>query len=210
VFETVKLWCETADAGFRTVFDNERKIFTFELYRGRKTSCIFAKEFENLLSAQYTESVADFSNAALVKGEGEGGERAAVTVFGGDGKEPSGKDRFELYVDAKDLQSEQGEDTPPIPEADYRELLIFRGMEKLAQRAHVLSFDAAVNTHGNLRYKADFDLGDTVKVQSKEWGAELDAQITEITEFTDGEGVSLDLVFGNSLLTLTQKLRKGF
>jgi len=71
----------------------------------------------------------------------------------------------------------------------------------------VQSFDASVNPHGNLRYKTDFDLGQTVKVISKKWGVTLNARITEVEESYDAAGQSITVVFGKGVLTLFQKLK---
>jgi hypothetical protein len=75
---------------------------------------------------------------------------------------------------------------------------------------HIQSFDAAVNTRGNLVYKQDFDIGSRVSVVSKKWGVTVTTRITEITETYDGQGLTLDVVFGKGLMTLSQILREGF
>jgi hypothetical protein len=71
------------------------------------------------------------------------------------------------------------------------------------------SFDAAVNPHGNLTYKVDFDLGQIVQVVSKRWGVTLTARITEIEENYDADGQSLNIVFGKGILSLMQRLKGG-
>ena len=54
--------------------------------------------------------------------------------------------------------------------AAYIDTLTFRGQSKLNEQTIRYSFDTSVNPHGNLTYKTDFDLGQTVKVISKAWG----------------------------------------
>lgn len=187
--------CEVADTGIKTVFSPTTKNFTVRLYKGALSQAIFSKEYENLISQIYTQSVVNYANVALVGGEGEGVDRVfAVT---GDG---SGVTRRETFVDAKDLRSEDfGE--------EYTVALLFRGQSKLSELSMTQSFDAAVNPHGNLRYKIDFDIGQTVKVLSKKWGVTLTTRITEIEESYDSDGQSLGITFGKGVLTLFQSLK---
>lgn len=203
--EVIKNWCELADCGFRTVFDNVNRQIFFELYAQETKPCIFAKEYENVLSEEYSHSRFNLRTVALVKGEEDEDIRATVVVGGG-----AGNNRYELYVDAKDLQSEikdnNGNVTDNLSESEYEELLIFRGEQKLAEKYEVISFDANVNTRGNIRYKTDYDLGDSVIIQSRDWGVSLNVRITEITETYDRTGLSLELTFGKGFLTLAQKI----
>lgn len=188
--------CEASDVGIKTVFDPTTKVFTIRLYEGGQSQAVFAEEYENLTSQIFTQSAVDYSSIALIGGEGEGIERVFVTTGGG-----SGVDRREIFVDAKDLRNE---DFP----SGYTDALTFRGQSKLGERAMTQSFDAAINPHGNLRYKTDFDLGQTVKVFSKKWGVTLETRITEIEETYDADGMSIDVVFGKGILTLSQKLKE--
>ncbi len=188
--------CEASDVGVKTVFDPTAKTFTVRLYEGAESQAVFAEEYENLTSQIFTQSVVDYSNIALIGGEGEGASRIFVTTGS-----RAGANRREIFVDAKDLRSED-------LSGDYTTALLFRGQSKLSERVMTQSFDAAINPHGNLRYKVDFDLGQTVKVISIRWGVILDTRITEIEETYDADGQSLDFVFGKGILTLPQKLKE--
>ncbi len=185
--------CEAADIGLRTAFNPATGAFEVSLYRGGEVQGVFSREFENILAQSFTESVAGYANAALVGGEGESPERKFVAV--GD---ITGEARFEIFVDAKDLRSA---DFP----SGYTDALTFRGQQKLAESAMIKAFDATLNQYGNLRYKVDFDVGSSVRVQSARWGLGMTARITEIEESYDKSGMSLDAVLGKPLLTLAQK-----
>lgn len=189
--------CEAADTGIRTVFSHTARAFTVRLYKGIPSQAVFSKEYENLISQTYTQSAVDYASIALIGGEGEGAERV-FTVTG----EGSGESRREIFVDAKDLRSEDFG-------GSYTAALVFRGQSKLSELMMKQSFDAAANPHGNLRYKTDFDLGQTVKVISKKWGVTLTTRITEIEESYDSDGQSLNIVFGKGVLSLFQKLKGG-
>jgi hypothetical protein len=197
LLDTVSGLCETADVGIKTVFPPDTGLFSIILYHGSETQAVFAKEYENIIEQVFTQSAVDYASIALIGGEGEGSERTLVTTGGG-----SGEERYEIFVDARDLQSED------FPE-NYPDALVFRGQEKLAELAMVKSFDAGVNQYGNLRYKVDFDIGSLVRIVSKKWGVSMTARITEIEENYDREGWSIDVTFGKPLLTLAQKLKGG-
>ena len=187
--------CVASDIGIKTVFSPATGGFTISLYRGKESQAVFSKEYENLTEQIYTISAGDYANTALVAGEGEGIERTFISITGG-----SGETRHEIFVDAKDLRAEDFG-------SDYIDTLIFRGQSKLSEQAIRYSFDTSVNPHGNLTYKIDFDLGQTVKVISKAWGVSMTTRITEVEETYDEDGQSISVVFGKAELTIAQKLR---
>jgi hypothetical protein len=156
---------------------------------------VFSKEYENLTEQIYTISASDYANTALVGGEGEGADRTFVAITSG-----SGEARHEIFIDAKDLRKDDFG-------VDYIDTLIFRGQSKLNEQAIRYSFDTSINPHGNLSYKTDYDLGQTVKVISKAWGVSMTTRITEIVETYDANGQSVSVVFGKAELTIAQKIR---
>ena len=195
LMDTVTELCGASDIGIKTVFAPATRIFTVTLYKGADSQAVFSKEYENLTEQSYTESASDYANTALIGGEGEGESRTFAAITSG-----SGETRREIFVDAKDLQ-----------EVDfgtcYTDALIFRGQSKLTEQGIRYSFDTSVNPHGNLTYKIDFDLGQTVKVISKAWGVSMTTRITEIEETYDPDGQNISVVFGKAELTIAQKIR---
>jgi len=195
LMDAVTELCDASSIGIKTVFTPATHLFTVTLYKGVDSQAVFSKEYENLTEQSYTESAADYANTALVGGEGEGAGRTFVAITGG-----SGETRREIFVDAKDLREEDFG-------ADYTEALTFRGQSKLSELAVRYSFDASVNPHGNLSYKTDFDLGQSVTVISKTWGVSMTTRITEVEETYDANGLSISVVFGKAELTIAQKIR---
>ena len=195
LLDVVEGLCGTHDVGIKTAWCPDTRMFTFTLYKGIDSLAVFSREYENITLQERVESLLDYRNTALIGGEGEGEERYLAIVGGG-----SGYDRYEMFVDARDLISGEFGD-------EYDAALAERGRTKLAENPAVDSFDADINPHGNLTYKTDFDIGHRVMVVSKEWGVTLTTRITEITETYDEDGLSLQAVFGRGLLTLAQKLR---
>jgi len=116
---------DAADVGIKTIFDPATGLFSIIPYHGNNTSAVFSREFENIIEQIFTHSIIDYASFALVAGEGEGSERVVVPVGGGDGEF-----RHEVFVDARDLQSES------FPN-NYEEALAFRGITRLAELAMV-------------------------------------------------------------------------
>ncbi len=195
LMDAVTELCGASEIGVKTVFTPATHIFTVTLYRGAVSQAVFSKEYENLTEQSYTESASDYANTALIGGEGEGTGRTFATISSG-----SGETRREIFVDAKDLQSADFG-------TDYTNALIFRGQSKLSEQAIRYSFDTSVNPHGNLTYKTDFDLGQTVQVISKAWDVSMTTRITEVEETYDADGLSISVVFGKAELTIAQKIR---
>ena len=187
--------CDASDVGIKTVFNEAAGTFTAKLYNGAVSQAVFSKEYENLTEQVYTESETDYANTALIGGEGEGADRTFIAITSG-----SGENRREVFVDAKDLRTEDFG-------AGYTDALTFRGQSELNELAMRYTFDTTVNPHGNLAYKTDFDLGQTVKVVSKAWGVSMTTRITEVEENYDADGQSISVVFGKAELTIAQKIR---
>lgn len=76
------------------------KKFKFQIYKGkdRTNTVSFSDNYENISSTEYNEDKTDIANVALVAGEGTGVNRITNTI----GKK-SGIERFEIYVDAREI-----------------------------------------------------------------------------------------------------------
>lgn len=212
LLDEIEKIANVSELGYRTIIDIINKTMTFDIYEGRDLTtgqsinppAIFSNEFENILEQSFTESLNNYKNLALVAGEGEGIDRELVTVE----KETGiGLDRFEVFVDARDLQREDENDNI-IPIDEYRNLLEDRGMSKLAEYNEIKTFENNVNVNGNLIYKQDFDLGDIVTCRSKKWGITLDTRITEIEEVYEGRGKEVFITFGNSMPNLIDVIKR--
>ncbi|AQT85699.1 hypothetical protein ERICIV_00897 [Paenibacillus larvae subsp. larvae] len=222
LLEELKTLSEGNELSFVVALDIPNKKLLFQVWEGKDRSlnqntlppCVFKKEFENIIEQNFVESYSDFKNIALVAGAGEGSERKRITVGGG-----SGLDRFELFVDARDLQDtkteevtnsdgEKEEKEVPIPEEEYKAMLRERGRNKLAECKEIFTFDSKINIQGNLVYKKDFDLGDIITAISEKYGMAVQARITEIEEIYDTNGFSVHATLGNNIPTLIDKIKK--
>lgn len=205
LLDKVEEIANTAELGIRTILDLENKKIVFDIYEGLDRTefngvnapAIFSREFENVLSQEYTDSNNNFRNLALVAGEGEGVERVIEVTGGG-----TDLDRYEVFIDARDLQKEE------MTDLEYKAKLIERGNTKLAEYKDIQTFDSKINLNSNLEYKVDFDLGDKVTCVSKAWGVTIDTRITEIEEVYEESGKQVNVVFGDSMPTLIDKLKE--
>lgn len=200
----------TNELGYRINLNYINKKLIFEVYKGVNRSvnqsliapCIFSRDFENILNQAYMESDADYKNTVLVAGEGEGAERTLVFI----NNTNSGLNRRELFVDARDLQKEV--DGVILTDTQYKNTLLQRGNEKLAENTEIKTFESKVNTRGNNVYKVDYDLGDIVTVTDKKWGITLDTRITEIEEVYEDGKVEINPTFGENIPTILDKIKR--
>lgn len=100
--EKVRDYCQKYGWGYKVTFDFTNAKFIFSLYKGtdRSASVVFSGNYENLRETTYIEDQTNMGNVALVAGEGEGSERK-IAVAG----QMQGLNRYELYVDAKDIST---------------------------------------------------------------------------------------------------------
>ena len=135
-------------------------------------------------------------NFAVVAGEGEGTARRTRAVGN-----TRGLDRKELFVDARDLSSNDGE----ITDDEYNKSLDERGGEKLAEVKPIVKFEGEVLLDGNYVYKQDFNLGDVVTVENKKYGVFINTRIIEILESEDENGYVITPTFGEQEVYVWRK-----
>lgn len=198
--------------GWNIDIDTVNEEFVFKVLEGRDLTvnqsilppAIFSPEFNTLGQLSYSESELNYKNYAIVAGQGEGAERRIVTVG-----TATGFDRHTLFVDARDV-AELTDDETPVPrlEADIVNDLINRGRQKLTEYEQEIYFEGQVLQTKNLSYERDYDLGDIVMLQNREWGITRDARITEVKEIYEPTGKRIELVFDNSRPTLISKIKQ--
>ncbi len=185
--------------GWYIYLDFYSKKWVFDIFNGRDFSAnqkinppvIFSPEFDNVESQEFIHSLVDLGNYAIVAGQGEGVGREIVML----GSDAIGLDKHVIFVDARDV-----ENAADLPE---------RGEAKLAEHRRIISFQAEVLSTGPFKYRQDWDVGDIVTVQNKDWNLTMDTRITEVTEIYEPGGFRVNVVFGNSLPTLSQKLKSA-
>lgn len=195
VYDAVQSICQKCNFGFQMLFDLATKKFIFSLYNGKDHSgddplfeqVIFSPGFENLINSNYEESDVDYRTVALVAGEDEGARRKYIEY---DLTGATGINRKELFVDARDVQSEYTDDEGvehTLTPTEYNNQLIERGQEKLAEQVIYQYFEGEAEMTKLFTLGEDFDLGDIVLIKN-EYGFSGKARITEVVYSQDENG----------------------
>jgi hypothetical protein len=183
--------------GFRVVPDFKEKILTYEVYRGKNRTegqrenpqVIFSETYNNLNRTKYTYNDELYKTKVIVGGDGEGKNRAYVTVGGG-----SGLDLREVFLDAKDINREE------MTQEQYLAALRARGEEYLKTSCQIAEcFESEAEAEVNFTYKQDYDLGDIVTVKKKNWKITTDLRITELKEVYEYGGMFVVPTFGDAI-----------
>lgn len=183
LLETISAICETYKVGMKCVLNDGN--IEFQLYEGIDRTydqnvnpwVIFSDKFDNLLSSQYEENYRTITTAVLVAGEGEGLDRKTLWVSDGS----TGLNRYEVYKDQRNLQSNDGE----ISEEEYQELLHESGEESLSK--YTTAFTGNVY-FDNIQYKQDVYLGDLCVIQNSRWGIYVNSRLVEVIESVNESG----------------------
>lgn len=182
--EWVESICSTYGIGWDVYIQG--KNFIFKLYKGLDRSydqkdrmpVVFSDEFDNLLATAYSYERAEFKNAALIGGEGEGINQRTTTI--GDS---TGLDRYETYIDGSSVSS-NGE---IITEEQYYKMLQDYGKGELNNVSFTETFEGSTDPNGNYILNKDYFLGDIVQVIN-EYGISATPRIIEIIESEDENG----------------------
>lgn len=195
--EAVEALCAAKNYGYKITMDTANKQLTLDFYKGVDRSMtqfvnprvIFSEDNDNLRATTYTLDTTNYKTVALVAGEGEGSARRRVTV--GRSTDQEGLHRRELYVDARDISSNDGE----ISDTEYDAQLAERGNTGLSEAPIVQSMEGTIEPMQMYAYKEDYFLGDTVTVVNK-YGIAVDTQVLEVVETWDEDGYTCTPTFG--------------
>lgn len=197
LYDAVKQFADAFDIGFKIELFGTNLVFS--LFAGKNRSfeqstynyVVYSSEYDNLLSSDFKQNITNFSNVALVAGEGEGSERRKIKYYY-DFSEPSGMNRYELFVDARDISSTvddgQGGSTQ-LTDQEYEYELANRGASKLAEVAEDYSFDAQIDTINSYQYGTDYFIGDILQLID-DMGNSGQFRITEFIRSMDASGYS--------------------
>lgn len=109
---------------------------------------------------------------------------------------PAWPNRREIYIDARDLQSD-GDLDKPFTAEEYAALLTNRGREKLAEHQLVQSFAATVRERGaTYTLGEDYQLGDTITVIDDKLGVTANAVVQGVTRSVGRNGETMELTLG--------------
>ena len=217
VYDVLTTIASNKDLGFNVLFRPKEQKLIFEVVAGVDRTIEqsevdpveFSTDLEDILSSSYYTNNQDEKSVALVMGEGEGASRKSK--ISGDNT-TKGFGRRELYVDARDIQSESvNEDgtTTTLTPTEYDAALVNRGDDKLAECKTTETFEAQIRVFGDVQYEfgKDYQKGDKVTVRDRQFNVVVSARITEVEEDFDDE-YALVLTFGYSYPTIMQKVKQ--
>lgn len=186
-----------SNIGFRFRPDFEEKAIYFETYKGVDHSrsqntnhrVTFSDYYDNLNEISYRENDQTLKTTVYIRGKD--GNTETVVSYGTD---LTGLARRELFIDASDVKKESGMTT-----AQWQEKLLQRGHEQNTNYELIETINSKTNANANFVYRQDYDLGDIVTVQKKDWGISVDLRITEIEEIYEHGALTVSPVFGSVL-----------
>ncbi len=231
--EVLEAVCQMHDLGFRVVMVN--KIPTLQVYSGVNRSIsqsdnprrIFSDNFENLLSAEYSDSDVGAVNTVYCRCKIPSGcepcPPLTYDIIPTDENEP----RFEKYVEVEAITFNISHDVvyeefnPDTNEMEVTDsftvtLTYVSKAETLAKmkiEAQKMLSPIAENFEGTvdfkLKYRTEYDLGDIVTIKHAAWDKQADVRITEVTEYYDNVTNAVIPTFGQPKRTILEILKKG-
>lgn len=179
--------------------------------RGNKvvSPVVFSQTLSNIANTDYIVDRSKLRNTVYIAGEGEGTDRKWYNIdvnsdvtFG----ERKGWNRRELWVDARDVQSEQ--DNKQLTDTEYEELIKQRANEKAKGNDLSEEYTATVtDITKQYTYKKDYNIGDFVTIADEELGMEIDAQITNviITGQDDRNIIDIEFTYGSRIKDIIEE-----
>ncbi|WIL39753.1 siphovirus ReqiPepy6 Gp37-like family protein [Kurthia sp. YJT4] len=208
------LWeiCVKFDIAYEIFADITNKRFEFVVWKGTDRSTnqtirdavIFSKEFDNVLSQHYTDDKSEYRNTVIIAGEGDGVARTYLVV----GNENKGRKRREMFVDARDLQSSEADQTK-MSQTAYEALLIERAKNKQAEYERVQSFETDIVYDSQFTFGSDYFMGDLITIRNDEISVALHTRIVTTKEKYSPKGYELSTEFGSNVPTLLNKIKKA-
>lgn len=203
------------DMSWDIFLDHENKKFVFTTWQGSdrsteqviNTTVVFSKELDNIITQQYIRDDQNHKTTAIVAGEGEGIDRTRITI----NDELEGFERKELFVDARDLQSEyrdENDNERTLTPTQYRELLIERGNNKLTEYPQIRTFESEVDMYSQFEYGVDYFVGDKITIENEDIGIVMHTRIVSAVELYDKNSDDLKLDFGSDIPNLIDSIKR--
>ena len=196
--------------GFRESFAPDTGVETFEVYAGTDRTQgagyngYFGDDVGNLSDLKIVRGSDGWKNVAIVGGQGEGAERAVVTVELG---AAARNNRRELWVDAKDLDKSYRVAAPDgdggytytdavYSNEEYAAVPRARGLEKLAEHLRTLEVSACLGQE-LMEYGKDYFLGDIVPLKLARYGLQLSARVSAVRTIYESAGKQVTAVLSD-------------
>ena len=214
----VKALAQAGKLGYDILVNEKAKTYGFYLYKGTDRTvgnaaglkpCIFSSEFDNINSRSYEYSSENYKNFLYLIGKASNEETVApVVTRDGEGLTGLRLEEVALESDINRSYTDDAGQQQTIALATYKNMLSSQSITELAGYDANVNFNSSINITSNLQYRRDFDIGDRVTCQERDWGIRLDARITEVSEVWQKGTHTIEVVFGESTPSLIDKIRK--
>lgn len=214
----IKALAQSGKLGYDILVNEQDRTYGFYLYKGIDRTvgntaglkpCIFSSEFDNINSRAYEYSSENYKNFMYLIGKAADDETVApVVTRDGEGLTGLRLEEVALESDIDRSYTDDAGQQQTIALATYKNMLSSQSITELAAYDANVNFDSSINITSNLRYKRDFDIGDRVTCQERDWGIRLDARITEVSEVWQKGTHTIEVTFGESTPSLMDKIRK--
>ena len=190
--------CQASDPNISYKFvHNTGKLFVFTIREGRdKSSITLSTSWGNAAGHRYLQSLLNSRNILYVAGQDVAAARAIKIVY--EGSEPTGIDRREALIDARDLETDAE--------------LAIRGAERLNELAEEITLDVVYFDSGSFVYGDHFDIGDVITVVY-EGVATVISRIVSVTEEVSYDGQRITLEIGKTypdMKSIVKTMRKAY
>lgn len=156
---------------------------------------VFSQSVSNISRTDYKRATEEYKNVAYVAGEGSGNERKWY-VYGinedVEVKLNTGWGRRELWIDARDIQS-QNNDGSQMSNEEYQKLLKQRAIDRAKSNTVTIEYEATLIQDKQYAYGVDYKLGDWVTVLDNDLGVNIDAQVTSVTTSVTNDRIVYDV-----------------
>ena len=184
----IRLWSVIISSGVDRRIKNEQ---------GNK-EVIFSQQLSNINRTTYERDVEKFRNVAYVAGEGEAEERKwfELNINSDESINNKGLNRFELWIDARDIQSEDSEGNKLTTE-EYENEIRKRAKEKALENNISETYSTTVRDE-KYQFRKDYNIGDIVTIRDTELNVIVDAQIVGVTvsEQDSSKIIDIELEYG--------------
>lgn len=188
----------------RLRFDYEKGKLFYEIWQGKDRTMdqmehewmIFSDNNETISEFSYSRDDSNYRNVCYVIGD-----ELTVEV-----DHSFNQSRKEMAV--KSSISRKREDDTEMSEEEYIKVLRQEGIDELESRKIAENFSGSVHA-ANLKYRADYDLGDLCTCYVQEIGKMADKRIVEIREVYESGNVEINPIFGEEGITVTSLLKKA-
>lgn len=196
---------QTQEMSFKVDYDFFTNSLTLRFYKGldrtqdqtQNNFVTFSRSFDNISSVKADIDDSNYKNYFIVAGGEEGVNRVVEYV-----DLSNGGYQKECFIDARDLQQQEGQSLD-----DYKLELRQRGLEKAQDYLKVtnITFNPVTSSY---TYLVDYDLGDKCDIIINELGILIQARIIAVYEVIKNGYTTIELEFGDKILTKIDKLER--